>query len=97
MIVWTIAVTLLVEAITAYLRFRSGINAAEFNANAPLLLKIHHMFWCIPLFLAAPFVWRFPRTSGAILGIGCGFLLSDLMHHFIVLPLTVGNIGWHWP
>lgn len=98
MIAWAIGITLVVETVTIYLRFRAGIDAVEFNETAPLLLlKIHHMFWCIPLFLIVPFVWRFPRISGAMLGIGCGFVASDLMHHFIVLPLTVGNAGWHWP
>jgi hypothetical protein len=97
MIGWTVGVTLVAEAITAYLRFGTGVSATEFNTTAPLPLQIHHMFWCIPFFLTAPFVWRFPRASGTITGIGCGLVISDLIHHFIVLPLTVGNIGWHWP
>lgn len=97
-IVWTLAVTLIVEAITVYLRFRAGIDAVAFNAKSPpLLLKIHHMFWSVPLLLILPLIWRFPRTSAAILGIACGLIVSDLIHHFLVLPLTVGNIGWHWP
>jgi hypothetical protein len=94
---WTIASTLLVEAVTIYLRFRSGIHAAEFNKTAPLLLQIHHMFWSIPLLAAVPLVWRKPRLSGAMVGIAVGLILSDLLHHFVVLPLTVGNTGWHWP
>jgi hypothetical protein len=94
---WTIGTALLVEGVTLYLRFANGVTAVEFNTTAPLLLQIHHMFWCIPLFLVAPFFWRSPRASGAILGVGCGFVLSDLAHHFVVLPLTVGNMGWHWP
>jgi hypothetical protein len=24
-------------------------------------------------------------------------VVSDVVHHVIVLPLTVGNMGWHWP
>ncbi len=31
------------------------------------------------------------------LGIAAGLVLSDLVHHFVVLPLWVGNTGWHWP
>ena len=94
---WTIISTLVVEAITAYLRFRGGIAAADFNKTAPLLLQIHHMFWSLPLLLVVPLVWRKPKLSGALLGIACGLILSDLAHHFLVLPLTVGNTGWHWP
>ncbi len=96
-IVWGLAVTVLAQAITACLRFRSGIVATEFNKTAPLLLQLHHMFWSIPLLLVLPFVWRKERLSGAILGISLGLILSDLMHHFVVLPLIVGNTGWHWP
>jgi hypothetical protein len=94
---WTVISTLVVEAITAFLRFHHGIMATEFNKTAPLLLRIHHMFYSLPLFAVTPLVWRWPRLSGALLGIAFGLILSDLLHHFVVLPLTVGNIGWHWP
>jgi hypothetical protein len=97
MALWGIVSTALVEAVALYLRFRSGISAAEFNKTAPFLLQIHHMFWSIPLLLAVPLVWRRPKLSGGLLGIAIGLVLSDLLHHFAVLPLTVGNTGWHWP
>ena len=96
-VAWTIVSTVLVEAITIYLRFRSGVRATEFNKTAPLLLQIHHMFWSIPLLVVVWLVWRNVRLSGALLGIALGLILSDLLHHFVVLPLTVGNTGWHWP
>jgi hypothetical protein len=94
---WTIGVALLTEGITVYLRFGAGATAAEFNETAPWLLQLHHMFWSLPLFLAAALVWRAPRVSGTLLGVGFGFIVSDLIHHFLVLPLAVGNTGWHWP
>ena len=94
---WTVAITLVVEAVTLYLRFGRGETATEFNKTAPLLLQIHHMFWSVPLLLVLPFVWRRPRLSGVLLGIAIGFVISDAVHHCIVLPLTVGNMGWHWP
>ncbi|HVA49476.1 MAG TPA: hypothetical protein VNH11_24125 [Pirellulales bacterium] len=96
-IAWTVAVTLVVEATTLYLRFAAGRTAGEFNQTAPLLLQIHHMFWGLPLLAALPFCWRRPKLSGAMLGTALGFLLSDLAYHFIILPLAVGNTGWHWP
>ena len=96
-ILWTVVSTVLIEALTIYLRFRGGVSATEFNKTAPHLLQIHHMFWSIPLMLVVPLVWRKPRLSGALLGIALGLIASDLMHHFVVLPLTVGNTGWHWP
>jgi hypothetical protein len=97
MLFWTVVITVLVEAVTIYLRFGKGESAVEFNKTAPLLLQIHHAFWCIPLFILAPVFWRYPKISGALIGIGCGFILSDAIHHLGVLPLTVGNMGWHWP
>jgi hypothetical protein len=95
---WTLGVAIFVEAVTIALRAGGGVNATEFNATAPpLLLQIHHMFWSLPLLAIVPFVWRRPRLSSALSGIAFGLIASDLAHHFIVLPLTVGNIGWHWP
>jgi hypothetical protein len=94
---WGAAVTVPAEAVTAYLRFHSGLSATEFNKTAPLLLQIHHMFWSLPLLVVVPFVWRKAGLSSALLGIGLGLVLSDLLQHFVVLPLTVGNTGWHWP
>jgi hypothetical protein len=96
-LIWTVAVTVFVEVVTIYLRFGKGENAAQFNKTAPFLLQIHHAFWCIPLFLLTPFFWRFPKVSGTLMGIGFGFIFSDAIHHLLVLPLTVGNMGWHWP
>ncbi|MCD4727185.1 MAG: hypothetical protein K8R46_05965 [Pirellulales bacterium] len=90
--------TVVVEAVTVAMRFCTGMSAADFNATEPpLLLQIHHMFWCLPLLLVVPFVWHKPKLSGALLGISIGLIVSDLLHHFVVLPLTVGNTGWHWP
>jgi hypothetical protein len=95
---WTLGVAVLAEAVTVALRFGGGMSATEFNAAAPpLLLQMHHAFWSVPLLAIVPFVWRRPRLSGALLGISFGLIASDLAHHFIVLPLTVGNTGWHWP
>lgn len=88
---------LLVEVITLILRFGRGLTAVEFNKTVPLVLQIHHMFWSVPLFLVAPLFWRRPRLSGMLLGVGIGFIASDLIHHFVILPLTDGNTGWHWP
>jgi hypothetical protein len=96
-IIWAVVSTVLFETVTVYLRFRSGFTATEFNQTAPLLLQIHHMFWSLPLLLAVPLVWRMPKLSGALLGMALGLILSDLLHHFVVLPVTVGNTGWHWP
>ena len=95
--IWCAVVTVVVEAITLALRFGGKLEAAEFNKTAPLLLQIHHMFWSLPLFGAAVFLRRRPRVVSALVGIGLGLIISDLAHHFIVLPIVAGNTGWHWP
>ncbi len=96
---WTtgIAVTVLTEAVTLYLRFGLQRTAVEFNRTAPLLLQIHHMFWAVPLLPLIWLAWKRPRRSGVLCGIAWGFVVSDFAHHFLVLPLLIGDTGWHWP
>jgi hypothetical protein len=85
---WFVATTVFAEAITLWLRFDRGIEATEFNRTAPLLLQIHHMFWSVPLLVAMPLFRRQPRALETLLGISLGLVVSDLMHHFVVLPIT---------
>jgi len=91
-------VTLVLETATILARVLSGQSAAEFNraANPPLLLKMHHLFWAVPLLLVGLALRRTRRAWG-VFGVAAGFVASDLIHHFVVLPLWVGNTGWHWP
>src|SRR5438046_6865836 len=95
--IWAIAVALVVEAVALWLRFGRGVQATEFNRTAPLLLQIHHMFWSVPILIAMPLCRRWRRVNEALLGIAMGLIVSDLMHYFVVLPILVGNTGWHWP
>jgi hypothetical protein len=97
MLVWAIASTVVVESVTLMMRFGTGTSAVEFNRTAPLLLQLHHMFWSIPLLVLVPLAWRRPRLSGALLGVSLGLIAGDALHHLVVLPVTVGNTGWHWP
>jgi len=98
-LIWCIAVTAAVETVTIVARFTSGTSAADFQAAhaLPLPLCIHHLFWGFPPIIIAAFAWQRPKPAGALLGLGLGLILSDVIHHCIVLPLTVGNMGWHWP
>ncbi len=95
--IWCGATTVVVEELTLWLRFQSGIAAADFNRSAPLVLQIHHLFWSLPLFVIADLLRRWQRVKAALIGVGLGLIISDLAHHFIFLPLLVGNTGWHWP
>jgi hypothetical protein len=48
LLLWAVIATIVVEVFTACLRFHGDISAVEFNKSAPLLLQIHHMFYCLP-------------------------------------------------
>jgi hypothetical protein len=90
------AMTVLFEAITIVIRFTTHVSAVEFNKTAPLLLQIHHMFWSVPFLIAAAIGYRKPFAPWCW-AISIGLVASDLVHHFVVLPILVGNTGWHWP
>jgi len=99
---WVIGIgsTIVFELITIISRLISGISAAEAHEkyHYPLILKIHHLFWGLFLILIGYFfIKRFPKPGRWITGIGIGLFFSDVIHHFIILPLWKGNIGWHWP
>jgi hypothetical protein len=92
--------TVFYEVATIISRALSGISAGEFHEryNLPIYLRIHHMFWgLLVLIIGLAIAKRRPKLSPWIAGIGIGLFLSDVIHHFIVLPLWVGNTGWHWP
>jgi hypothetical protein len=90
-------VAVVVEAFTLAARFGAGLSAVEFNRTAPLWMQAHHMFWSLPILIVVPLVWKRTRISGALIGVAAGLIISDLAHHFLILPLLVGHTGWHWP
>ena len=85
------------EAITLATRFGAGVEAREWSRTAPLLLQIHHMFWAIPIAVAAGLLRGRPRIAAWLAALAVACVASDLAHHFLVLPVLVGNTGWHWP
>jgi hypothetical protein len=97
LLAWTAGLTAAIEAVTLGLRFGGGVTAAEFNRTAPWVLQIHHMFWAVPVFAAALLVDGRPRLARGLWALAAALVVSDLVHHFVVLPLLVGNTGWHWP
>jgi hypothetical protein len=90
--------TLLFEGATIAIRVSYGHTAEEFNRTygPPLVVKMHHLFWSIPFVIVAGLLKNWQRTY-VLWAIAGALVLSDLMHHFVVLPLWVGNTGWHWP
>jgi hypothetical protein len=96
---WCLATTVVAEFTTAGCRVYFDQSAAEFNtaANPPLVVKMHHMFWAIPLVLTGLVLLKRREVARSVFGASAGLVLSDLVHHFVVLPLWVGSTGWHWP
>ena len=95
---WFIVVTLVGELITIACRIAVGEPAADYlKPDTHILIHMHHMFWAVPFLVVAGLVWRNEKLRARLLGLSAGLILSDLMHHFVVLPLWVGNTGWHWP
>ena len=82
----------LFELVTAILRFRLRLRSSQQTAWIGRLtfgLRIHHGYAGILLLLLATLpLSPFPLRLGIIVGLGLA--LSDALHHFVVLPLSVG-------
>ena len=88
---WGVVSTGAAEAATIFCRATTGIAAADIPTSTHWLLRLHHMFWRVPLLAALPVFWKSERVSGRLIGLSAGLVFSDLVHHFLVLPLWVGN------
>ena len=81
----------LIEALTAALRFGLHLESTRDTANTigtlTLGLRVHHGYIGVFLMLLG---WCFPRgIRHAVWIVGIGLIVSDLMHHFLVLwPIT---------
>lgn len=97
-LLWIAILTLLFEAMTAALRFGFGLQATQstaFIGNLTFGIRIHHGYLGIILLLfslipALPIYFR-----NILLILGSSLLLSDLIHHFIVLWLITGDPQFH--
>lgn len=93
-LVWQIAAwTVLLEAFTNFCRFGFGLKSRNYKHlyhHLTFGLRIHHMytgFLCTVLafFLPSQF-W-----SSAFLVAGLSMVLSDMAHHFLILPRFAGE------
>ena len=87
-------VTGIIEAVSIFLRFGLDIVASRDTQStvAPLTgnLRIHHGYIGIVLLLLAWFLFKlYPKTARGLGILGAALVLSDLIHHLLVLwPLT---------
>ena len=82
--------TILFEAVACVGRFGLGIRSREHIVPLTLGVRIHHgyiggVLWILALIVSAPMATYF----GAL---GAALVVSDLIHHFVVLPIATGQL-----
>lgn len=95
---WIAILTLVIEAITALLRFGFGIQSTQstaFIANYTFGIRIHHGYLGVILLLIALISTIPVYVRNILIILGSSMLLSDLIHHFIVLWLITGDPQFH--
>jgi len=94
LIVWSVVFTIVFEVFTCVMRFGLRLESTRHTASTigrlTWGLRIHHSYPGLLLIAVASWVWDpYPRLAFWLLTIGGGLLLSDLVHHFLVLwPVT---------
>lgn len=93
---WIISGAAGIELLTIALRFGLELQATRDTAsNIGVLtggIRIHHGYIGILLLIISLVLWRYTRPfAQRMLIIGAALLISDLIHHFVVLWLLTGN------
>jgi hypothetical protein len=89
-VLFGLLLTVLIEALTIAIRFLFLLESTRdtaFFGTYTLGLRVHHGYIGL---LLIPLGWCFPRgLRHALWIVGIGLLVSDLVHHFLVLwPIT---------
>ncbi len=92
LLLWTVALAAGIEIVTCVMRFGMGLQSTRDTGLIGYLtfnIRIHHGYVGL-LMLVVAWLWPQPlllRNALVIIGGGC--LVSDLVHHFLVLwPVT---------
>lgn len=92
---WVFLLTVLIEGVTCLFRFGLKLESTRDTASwvAPLTfgLRIHHGYVGFLLCLVAMVLAKEENLRRAALLVGLPLVLSDLIHHFIVLWLVTGD------
>ncbi|MCA9066202.1 MAG: hypothetical protein KDA96_24210 [Planctomycetaceae bacterium] len=96
LIIRTACLTFAIELLTCLLRFGARLESTRDTASTIGVLtgglRIHHSYAGVALLLPALLLEsRQPRLSAWLTAIGLGLFFSDLIHHFVVLWIVVGN------
>lgn len=98
LVLWTLALTTAIEAITILLRFGFNLQAARttsFVGRFTFGIRIHHGYVGIIMLVVA---WLRPEPVNIhhlLLIVGGALLLSDIIHHLLVLWPITGSPQFH--
>ncbi len=87
MIVGVVLLTALLEVFTIFSRLVFGTEKDKLKKNKIFKFHLHHSYLGIAFILFANYF----LYNEFILIVGWAMLLSDAIHHFIVLPILVGR------
>jgi hypothetical protein len=90
----------LIELVTAAFRFGLGLESTRDTASTvgllTLGLRVHHGYLGLVLLLLSAVLWRkLPVYARWTTVWGAALVLSDLVHHFVVLWIVVGDPEFH--
>jgi hypothetical protein len=89
-------ITFLIEILVIFARFSLKIRLGDIiiktmkHFDMKKYYHVHHCFTGLAIILFAYFY-----ESSFLINLGLGFIFSDMIHHFIVLYLIVGNPEFH--
>lgn len=91
-VAWTLGLACLMEAVTCALRFGLALESTRDTAALGAWtfgLRIHHGYVGLLILALSPLLRRRPAVREWAVRVGGALLLSDLIHHFLVLwPIT---------
>lgn len=94
LILLTLATTVAFEVFTCAARFFLGLRSREIAPRYKrytLGVRIHHGYVGAVAVPPSFLVSSDPVFSPMLMAVAAGLILSDLVHHFLVLPLTTGE------
>ncbi|MFC1462884.1 hypothetical protein ACFLQU_04680 [Verrucomicrobiota bacterium] len=97
---WSAGLTVVIEVITAVMRFGLKMQSTRDTASTVGALtrgiRIHHGYiGLLAIIVAACLLKAAPALSRWVLVGGIALVASDLIHHFVVLWLVVGDPEFH--